>query len=600
LIFSVCASKIASDNIPNIDYMPLETYKEKEVFDKVVGTVDLGTYKLLIYPRPQGGYFFKAAKANRADFLNKVTRDLAPHMNAVFAGLDPDLLNLIETSGILSPQVTWRSGSGILDEPQISITGNDAFDFSVSKATLYDNEVVDLFSKSKNSKDFKSASFVSMNTAVGDVMGIAVRRNNPVVILLAPSIDGSRMSSKEGLNNLLSGILGGMTSRLSTFEVQVLNSLAEANANGYFQLPYDQTTLGGKLQNNLLMQVFTAKVFFLAREAETNGMGMNHAALLEHFPYLKSAGKTGLAAMVSGAPKNQKLDPSIWDELVEDGSRGVNLKNPGDKTPRPTSLKPLEQRGVTYITQKIATQTSNQSSVEAKPTAVINTKPAISVDTEKTESVAMLKKPIESLAKSLGAYSFIRADRISSQDMATTAIKLEQIKAEFKQIVSSKKIGRPPVTATPVDFQASSSKLKAFGISGGPILEFLSPTKGKDYRSIVEEATFAWIADSNHQDVNLRNNPKVRLADSLQSSDRLKKLAEHIMTALNLRDVRMINRGYDLVYMSYCLLVEKTIYALSESGRQLCQNGQSIEIINWAHYCNVVLERLIKLGTDIK
>ena len=572
--------------------MPIEVYKEKLDYNKVVGTIDLGSYTLLIYPRKEGGYFLRAAKSERADFIHSQTKDLAPQTNAVFGGLDPDLLEVIEVGAVLPPQVTWRSGSGVLEEPQITVVGTDAFEFQSARATLFDNEVADLFSKPKDSKEFKSASFISINTAMGDIMGIVVRRNTPVIFLMAPSIDASSMSSKEGLNSLMSGILTGITSKLTSFEVQVFNALAEASSEEYFQVPYDNTTLGGKLQNNLLMQIYTARLYYLARTAEITGEGVNNAELIEYFPYLKNYGKKkSLGSLFNGGPKNLRIDPKVWDDLVEDSSKGINLKNPADKTPRPKVIKPLDQRGLHFKTQTIVQPGSKPAMVEPKPFPV--------VDKEWEEVAALSIKPIEALSGYLGSLVYINAGHIAEEDIVNSIERMNKVKAEFAQIVASKKMGRPPVSPTQVQFQAEAAKLKAFGINGEKILDFLTPTNGLDYRAIIEKATSTWITDSDYQNVSLRGDRKARLAQSLLTSNRLAGLAEHVRAVMNLRDVRMVNQGYDLVYMSYLLLAEKTIYTLEQAGNQLCLKGQTVEIINWAHYCNVVIERLIKLGADI-
>ncbi len=586
--------------------MPVETYKEKLDYNKAVGTIDLGSYVLLIYPRQQGGYFFRPFKSNRTDIVDK-TRDLAPNTVSVFAGLDPDLLEMLEVGAVLAPQVSWRSSSGVLEEAQLTVSGTDAFEFKPAKAILYDNEITDMFTKPAGGKDFKAASLIFLNTSIGDIMGIAIHRNSPIVLLITPSIEGSRASSKEGLNNLLSGILGGLTSKITTFETQVLNALAEATANGYFQLPYDSTTLGGKLQNNLLMQVYTAKTFFLARKAEVSGKGMNEPELLEHFPYLKTIGKkSGIAGLLAaaGGPKSLKIEPSLWDQLVEDGSRGISLKNPHDKTPRPRNIKPLQQRGIKINVPQGIMSADEVAALKHRqaPATPVKVEPVISPETKlREESVNLAKPTLEKMAASLGSFTASRPEKLTQADLAATVDRLKKIIAELKKITAAKKKGRPPVTGTPIDLMTKKDALKMFGVlTSQKALDFLVPVNNSDFASAIEKSTQRWTTDSNFQDTKLRSDPKARLAATLLSSSRLAPLAEHLKSALNLRDIRMINQAIDLVNTTYYILVEKTIYLLLQAGEQLCQKGQETEINNWAHYSQAAIERLINLAEQIK
>lgn len=585
--------------------MLAETYREKLDPNKPVGTIDLGSYVLVIYPRTEGGYFFRPFKPDRSDVLDK-TRNLAPNTISAFTGLDPDLLEMIEIGAVMAPQVTWRASSGVLDEPQIEVTGQEAFGFSRVRATFIDNEVVDLFTKPVGNKGFKAASFVYLNTALGDIMGVVVRRNSPVVLLITPAIEGSRASSKDGLNNFLSGILSGLTSKMTPFEAQVLNALADASANEYFQLPYDGATLGGKLQNNLLMQIYTAKTFFLARDAEINGKGMNDAELLEFFPYLKVVDrKNGLATLFAGATnKSMKIEPSLWDELVEDASKGISLKNPQDKTPRPKNVTPLLHRGIRINAPQVmsAAEIAAMKARQTAPVEPVKVAQVVNLEAKsREESVRLAGSAITKLNESLGMFAVSRPEKLTSEELAETVSRLHKVAIELKKMTTAKKKIRPPVVPTPINLIANKDCLKMFGVlAGQKILDFLVPMTGQEYVNTIERSTQKWIDDSNYQDTAIRSDPGVRSAATLLSSNRLVSLAEHLKTALNLRDVRMINQGIDLVYMTFYILVEKTVYLLSQVGEQLCQHGQEAEINNWAHYSNAVIERLISIAEQIQ
>lgn len=579
----------------------VETYQEKLDPNKSIGTIDLGAYVLLIYPRKEGGYFFRPYKSGRSDILDK-TRDLAPNTISVFAGLDPDLLEMIQIGAVMAPQVTWRSSSAVLDEPQIQVTGRDAFGFTPATATLFDQEVIDMFTKPVGGKDFKAASLIYLNTSIGDIMGVAVRRNTPVVLLIAPAIEGSRASSKDGLNNFLSGILSGLSSKLTSFEAQVLNALAEASSTDYFQLPYDGATLGGKLQNNLLMQIYTARTFFLARNAEISGEGINSQALLEHFPYLKSLGKkSGLSGLFAQASQSRKLkiEPSLWDDLVEDASQGISLKNPYDKTPRPRKVTPLMQRGVKIN----APQVMSPAEIAAlrQQAAAAPAEPVISPEVKSREEVVRLAQfPLSELPPSLGQLATARPEKLSGKEVSAAVDRLKKLETELKKITSVRRKGRPPVDATPLDLTADVNSLQMFGVlTSQAILDFIVPARESDYVSSIEESTNQWLVDSDFQDTRLRGDAKARLAASLLSSPRLAPLAEHLKTALKLRDVRMINQAIDLINTSYLILVEKTLFVIFQAGAQLCSSGQEVEINNWAHYSQAAIRRLINLADQI-
>lgn len=580
----------------------VETYREKLDPNKPVGTIDVGGYVLLIYPRNEGGFFFRPYRKDRTDISDR-TRDLPPNSISVFAGLDPDLLEMIEVGGVLAPQVNWRAGSGLLEEPQVAVTGKDAFGFTTAGATLFDNEITDLFTKPAGGRDFKAASFFYLNTTAGDIMGVAIRRNSPVVLLIAPAIEGSNMSSKEGLNGFLSGILSGLTSRLTVFESEVLSAIAEANAIDYFQMPFDGSTLGGKLQNNLLMQIYTAKTLFLTRKAEASGEGASNRELLEHFPYLKTLEKKkgGFAALLAGAAqlKKLKIEPSLWNELVEDASRGISLNNPHDKTPRPRKVVSLMQRGIKINAPQVMTA---DEIAALKRHSAAPAEPVISPEVKLREEASFLVQPsLSEMAASLGTLATTRAEKLSKQEFDIATSHLKRVAAELAKMISVKKKGRPPVKSTPVDFSANADVLKMYGVVNGPsVLNFAGSVDGLDYATAIEKSTQQWLADSDFTNTQLRTNAKARLATTLLSSQRLAPLAEHLRIALKLRDIRMINQGIDLVYASYLIVMEKTLYILSETGRQLCQNGQEVEINNWAHYSNAAIERLLTIADQLE
>lgn len=592
-----------------------EAYKDKLDFNKTVGAIDLGTYTLLIYPRKEGGYLFRAAKSDRHDFINAQTKDLSPDTTAYLTGLDPDLLEMVEVGGVLTPQVTWRSGSGVLEEPQIQFTTKDAFEFSSVNVTLFDQEVIDLFAKPKDSKEFKSASIVSFNTSVGDIMGIAVRRNTPVIILVAPALEASRMSSKEGLNSLLNGILTGLTSRLTTFEVEVLNAIAAAKAADYFQMPYDGATLGGQLQNNLLMQVYTARTFFLAREAEVTGEGLNYKPLIEYFPYLRTLGKKGgLSGLLAGAAtsKGLKLTPDLWDELVEDASKSIALKNPNDKTPRPRTIRPLAQRGIklnapaqVMTPAEIAAMKQKDAAAATAPavppTVVRPAAPTVSPEViARQETARLVKSSVDKLSASLGQLRTARPEKLTAADYDDSNARLKKVINELQGVIASKKRGRPLATPTQVNFQKNQDTLTVYGFANGErILNFVAPAAG-EYFNAVDKSIQKWLTDSDYQNTALRTDPKARTSLSLQTSPRLAPLAEDLRVAFNFKDARMINGAIDLVYASYLILVEKVLYLLKEAGEQLCQNGQEVEIVNWAYYAQATLSKLIDIDKQMR
>ncbi len=587
--------------------MSPETYKGEIDYSRTIGAIELGAYTLTILHRKEGGYLLRPIRSERRDFLHERVKDLAPSAMSSFEGLEPDLLEIVEV-GLMPPQTNWRSGSGVLEEPQVIISGKDAFEFTPEKVTFYDQEVIDLFTKPTGGKEFKAASLFSMNTADGDVMGIALRRNTPVIIMITPSVDGSNMNSKEGLNMLLGGISTGLASRMSTFKAEVLSALADANSEAYFQFPYDSNTLAGSLQNNLLLQVYTIKTLLLAHNAENSGKGINDSTLLEHFPYLKTRNqgvkKGGISGLFAQATQTKKLriEAELWTSLVQDASKGISLRNPNDRTPKPTKIKPLEQRGIRVIAPRVMSDADVRAAKAATAAHVPEARATvIPVDNKsRLESVALAQRPLEQLSNSLGQFATTRSDRLSLADVSACLTRLDRIKAEFQTFVGKKKRGMPPTVKTKIDLSIKKANLKAFGFPGDKIFDFIQPVGAQTYDSVIDEATQKWIIDSKYEEVSFRSNKNARLASTLRTSPRLAPLAEHLRAALNLPDIKMILGGIDLVQVSYFLLAEKTLYTLMVTGEQLTQNGQEVEINNWASYSNAVVERLIKLGNDIK
>ena len=599
--------KYETDNIQSILTMSPETYKQEVDYSRTIGAIELGTYTLTILRRKEGGYLLRPIKSSRRDFLHERVKDLAPSAMSSFEGLEPDLLEIVEV-GLMPPQTNWRSGRGVLEEPQVAISGKDAFEFTPEKVTFFDEEIIDMFTKPVGGKEFKAASLFSMNTADGDIMGIALRRNTPVLILITPSVDGSNMNSKEGLNMLLGGIATGLSSKMSTFKADILSALADANSEAYFQFPYDSNTLAGSLQNNLLLQIYTIKTLFLAHNAENSGKGINDSVLLEHFPYLKTrsvggkkGGIGGLFAQATQA-KKLKIEAELWTSLVQDASKGISLRNPNDRTPKASKVKPLDQRGLHLIAPRVMSEADVRAAKAAATSQVSEVKPAITTVDLKTraESVSLAQKPLDQLKNSLGQLATTRSDRLSPQDMSACLSRLDRVKLEFQTFVSKKKRGMPPVIHTQIDLATKKSTLKCFGYPSDKIFDFFQVISTGKYDNVIDSETQKWLADSKYEEVSQRSNRVARLASSLRTSARLAPLAEHFRKALNLPDINKLVGEIDLVQASYFILAEKTMYSLMVAGEQLIQTGQEVEINNWAGYSHAVIERLIKLGNDIK
>lgn len=582
--------------------MLTEIYKEKFDRNKPIGTIEMGKYLVMIFPRPEGGYLLRPVQSGRKDVLEK-TRDLPPKSISQLSIPDPDLLEVIQAGAVIAPTVSWRAGSGLLEEPQVEISGREGFGFGFTKATLFDNEVTDLLAVPTKGKRQKTASFVFLNTTAGDIMGIVVRRNSPIMILITPTIDGQVGPSKEGLNNMLTGILAGLTSKLSTFEAQIMTALAQAAADDYFELPFDSSTMAGKLQNNLLMQVYTARTFFLCRDAQVRGTGMADPELVAHFPYLKNLGKKqGLASIFGGnGTKKLKIEPNIWDELVEDASEGIDLSNSKDRTPRPARVVPLMQRGVKIAAPQVMTAADVEAMKQRQtPQPTVIPEPAVKVEVRPQIANEVLLA-IANLEKTMGGFRFVRAEKLTDEDYNGGVERLRQALQELRIFKDKVKRMRPPVTPTPVDYQKNLAKLSMFGVAkGASVLDFALEVGTLPYYDAVERSWQKWMSDSSHTDLGIRSNKERRLAKSILTSSRLMPLAEDLRLAMGLRDARMINQGIDLLKLSFLMMTEKTAYILTESGKQLSSVGQEAEINNWIHYTVVMLEKMINLGEELK
>jgi hypothetical protein len=569
---------------------------------ETIASIEVGDVVLLVKQKPDTSFFFRPVNALRREMIFEQTKDLPSNAFGKIVDTDPDLLNVVQM-GMLPTQISWRRGSGVVEEPAITISGVDGINNDERlTVTLYEDELADLFLR-RPGKKFYSSFFFSLNTKKDDLIGIGIRRKSPAMIVMSPGVDGIKFTPMEGLDHMLTSILGNLNTRMTPFKADVLSCINTAlNVDRLIDLPYDSSTIPGRLQNNILLNIYHIQAVLLASRAEETGLGRQDPELLAHVPFLKKdAQLNGLSSLFKreSLPKRLAFTTQTWRSLLEDVSAGISLGNPHDKSTPPQRISILSRHKTTSVLAPFP-----KTAVEVKPlpapqsqTGTVDNKEKIQPKLEKLSILPLAQEIVSPIQPFFTTLLRLRPQDIKENEVNRLINLLQEIDSHATSYTQQRKRGRPPASPTVTVLPSNPPELAVFGLSGQRVLGFLS-NSNPDYQLKLTR-TLGQLHEVSAIFTREAVSSSDRVAYKACRNANLDKLSESLKDVFALKDKRMINNNIDSLAFPYALVCLQVLYVLNQRFTDLRERGETVEIDNWAHFAKAIVSELIKIGKSI-
>lgn len=522
--------------------------------------------------------------------------------------------------GFSPPTVEWHERTGLADEPTFRFSATKATSREAATFDLYEQEIQDLFLKGTDDPT-KMASFFTADTKSHELIGIAVKRQFPLLAFLRPGKDGGQFSSKMGLVTFLDNMYAGYSQNLSPLQWEVDQRVFdEFGPDGRLQFDTKAQSAAQQRQQSILKRIYQIKALILAGQAENKGAGLQDEALIAHAPFLATNGKPqngglfGRIFSTSQPEPNTTVSPRSWTDLAAKPHRGlISVEgqeaqympwsaSQSNTNPQSSILGGPPQSRYSYVRKPVqppAAPAPTQHQETAKPQRMERTSRQL---TEKQKAMLEIRDLSHGLQLATRIYGDDSADIIDFGHvirMNEAVANLEDMAREYSR---SNRRGKPPIKPVQTLIEPREHSIAVGGIKDQYALNFLTGQQVVPWQGKIDRAFSEWQQNTQmlFQLAEDRFNRSVR---ALQRPGIIRRvhpdIAERLVQELS-RSMRDVPRGVniqnvDAACVSHLLLSVQVMYSLSEHYQNLKSQGDVIEIHNWASQVLSTLSRLRQL-----
>lgn len=573
--------------------MPIETakYNQEELRGfgfRTIAVIVLGNYTFLLKQNQDALLAVEPIDSNsQRDYFTKEVDRLTAANQIQIPGVDPDQIDIVQINNKKGVEIRWAEKTSGPDEPTITLQIKDCLTFNERAANLSEQEIIDLFVPAKGRN--RAATFFLIDTAEQEVIGIALRRASPKILLLPPSIEGSKFSTLGGFLTVLDSLYTRLIEHTTQIQSQVDNLVFEASLPTKKQIVFAAES-NNKRQAEFHKKILQIQALLVALKADPR-LGSQDPKVLDLLPILRQENKQGGGLFGGGrqnqAPKSIMIDNSIWETLLEKPGQGFIATSARPARPQVQATPPRPQ------------PTPQPARVETRP-APTEVRPQ---KTEKEKALTLAREIEDGLQNSLKLFSSTYSSEIGLKQVQELNDAVQRISQASQRYTNERKRGKPPVTPIPTRIQPQNGIIKIGGAKDESTFEFLTGNNVvTDYRQKIEAAFDAW---QNMVLPIFRNTSSrtERLLTSLVKNNELAGKFPNVKNTLIPQLIAYIRQTQQKEAYSgelaHVILVSQVMYILWARFQELKNCNDPVEIDNWANYCYNTMERAKQLTIEI-
>jgi hypothetical protein len=572
------------------------------------------------------------------------TKDLTEENKITFKDVESGYLTLAQI-GQQRPIVERKERSKPpVDELTVILPGTDATNAKPQQIRITEKELHDLFLKPAGAQD-KKASFITLDTASHELIGITLKREHPVLAVIQPAADGVQRSSKSGLKTLLEQLYTELSDyRPGIADVVDKKIWEELGPTGAVIFGAKPTDAGQIRQREIQTYLYRIKTLLLAVRAEGSGKGLQDEELLALAPFLKAEDKSnggGIFARLKQQSPGRPvvfMDNKIWEDIISepDGSLLMDPKpqiqqsqRPVSPAPRPSQsespARPLRHaQGVPPVQPKPVferpapayippTQLPNPDRVRNRPVQPVQqpTIPQRPVEsqperplTEKQQAIRLAKELNIGLSESMQLLQDIELSAIGKVQIDELHESFEKLTEKAEAYMIERRRGKLPENPVLPALTAKPNSINVAGVRDDIAYNYLTGDTPANFRQKIDAVFSAWDAtvrplflETNSRSERQLSELRTNAALKQKLPDSVNKMTRELINVLRIVD--QTSEDINAAEVTHALLAHQVLYALQEQYHQLKANGQAVEIDNWAGYSASVLNRFRKLIPNV-
>lgn len=560
---------------------------------RTIAVIVLGNYTFLLKQNQDALLAVEPIDSNsQRDYFTREVDRLTPANQIQIPGVDPDQIDLAQINGKTEVGSRWAEKTSGPDEPTLTVQVKDCVTFNDRAVDLSEQEIFDLFVPSRGKR---TATFFLIDTAEQEVIGIALRRASPKLLLLPPSVEGSKFSPVGGLLLLLGSVYTRLIEHTTQTQSQVDNLVFEASLPTKKQIIF-AAEANNKRQGELHRKILQIQGLMAALKADPK-LGIQDPKILDILPILKQDNKAGggISGLFGGrqgpTPKSMMIDNSIWESLLEKPGQGfiTTAARPSRPTMQPTPSRP--QPAPQRVEQRPAPQAAPAPRPEARP------------QTEKDKALLLAKEVEDGLQNAMRTFSSVSLNEIGLKQVQELNDLIQKISQASQRYTNQRRRGQPPQRPTPSNIQPQNGTVKIGGAKDETTFGFLTGNNPvTDYKQKIEAAFSAW----QQMVLPVFKNTSSRTERLLTSLVRNNELANKFPDVKNTLIPQLIayirQTSQKEAYsgeLAHVILISQVIYVLWARLQELKNSDNPTEIDNWANYCYNTMERAKQLTTEI-
>ena len=576
----------------------LERREGRQPAPITIGRLVIGQYRYLIQESGQGDVDYYYVNPQRDSLIySQQTRGLAAETTSTFENVDATKVKVVQL-GSIPPTLTWKERADGIAEPTLTyptkrVVTKQSFDVAISPS-----ELKDLFFKKPGNEP--SASFVRVNTTSRELIGIAFRRDFPILLMQNPLPDGSTgVSSQVALQQFLDTIYTGLTKKLSDMQWDVNEKVLLAfSSGGEITMLGDASTQRTRRQQEINKRIYQIQTMLLTIEAQGKD-GLANADLLAHAPFLRDLGKpvqkgTIFSRFHIDDPKplpKLSIDNTTWTRLLSDPKGDVLATRAAQGSFSPPDF--VQSAPVTPSVPHTVSAAREQTSIPPRPERVL---------TEKQQAIALAQELDTTIGTTLDAYATTPLPTIGVGVTADLNKRIDKLVAHARTYTAQRRRGRNPDTVV-VTKVSPQTEISTIGdIPKSRIFTFLTGGEEVEYKDKIEKAFSVWekyirplyFYAGSRSERTFRGIKETGVIRT-QAPDTAEKLVTEFEKLLR----HIPSETIHVAEASQVLLSVQILSALQQHYQRLKADGESIEIDNWASYALTTVSRMKNLMHDL-
>ena len=547
---------------------------------QTVGVVVLGDTTFLLKRNKDALFAMEPVNQNNnLSYFKKQTERLSTKNRVEIPEVDATQVEFLQIDPQAPLEVAWVETVSGADKPEISIPVKNAISFGEKKIELDDETLSDLFLPEKDLKA-KQAVFFTMTAADQEVIGIAIRGEQPKLIMIPTALDTGRQSTIAGLSSFLEGVYLKLKDKTTDIQKLVDSQVFEASlpTNGKLVFAAESSKKSLVELHKLIYQI---QALLISRSVDGK-LGTQDEKILNFAPFMvKEEKQSGLAALLSQSkkPQNLVIDGTIWTKLNAPMEKGfiktsprrpsVNYVQPAVKRPVPaTSVKPVAQEAPRQLT-------------------------------EKQKAILLSKELDTDLYGTFNMFKDFGIDGLGLKQVQEMDVRLETLSKEAEKYTIERKRGRAPVTPAPSRVVCTAGTMNVGGVKDSEVFGFLTgDAPVTDIKQKIEAVFEIWQKVGKP----IFDQTKSR-QERLLSQISQKRISNEVSTQLMpvLQKISKEKGGADLYSgeLTYLLLAHQVTYCLWSRLQELKKSGTEVEIDNHINYCYATIDRLKAISSEM-